>query len=958
MAKIHRKHKPAYQPAQDDMAQRYFGAHPQEDPQDIEHDPRMGSGGSIHIKPSHKGKFTEYKKRTGKTTEEALHSKDPHVRQMANFARNAKKWHHGDGGFIIAADGTLVPGLPQPTPAAVTPQERQAYNNYRGALVSAPGRYVRNWDHNEDFQKEMAQKTGWDYSRNAAIQADMKDRSQAMPGSVNGIVGSDPWGGNPNWEGSRESNKSYTKYTYQQKDAKGNVYYSEDRGTEAIPQSQIGDFTARAHQSLGVQPVRDEYAGFGDPKSDVNYRAPGDVSGFGAPEQGTPADAPKGLAATGFPTREESIQGYQDRRARGEELPDNYFDDSDNSSYNMHGGDSEEYGDGGYINPFNKATGQPMRRLYKTPLPQKAYHPQMPTYAVGGTIYDTVASSLKRAYGGKIRRMDGLSGPNVVPGATSPNLDDPTGDNRYKDTLPDAQGNTPPEIKPEDPPTMIADDGDPSPDTPQQKPAQQAPKAPSVSHNEIGFSTNGLLNAAYSGADALVTNAITNPRIRAREAQLRKDLSNPVAGPTDFYGHGMGMYGDGGVTDEDYRSHPGDANALVESKEMIQTPDGNMFPVTGEEYHSDKPGGMGGKYMDLPPESRVFSKRKMLDKYTASAIMDKKITKKMAPAVAVKAFDTKNEESILASKFSDPIAISTADFIKGLKDSKKDMVFQAQEATKAPQMPNYAEFGGTMMAKFGGRIMGGGDEVDDNPLVDKKRLSGVAPQGNDDDQTMFAPNTQTPEQADDIRSMQRLGQPSYNNPLFAADHSSDYEDWIAAKNLDDMGQWAKDNPGPSSKAPSGPNAGSKAMSWLGKHGSQNLKDLPLYAPEMMATLNAMTDAPIWSQKYNPKYVRANELNVQADLNRNLSMGYAAQQRSFGNAGVDSGRRMASLATWSTLPIRLDRLRLTTTVVSASGLIIRMLVLRMMPTSAISLLQSKWLLRWQLERLIDSVHLRT
>ena len=54
--------------------------------------------GGIHIKPSHVGRFTEYKKRTGKTTEEALHSPDPHVRQMANFARNAAKWKHEFGG--------------------------------------------------------------------------------------------------------------------------------------------------------------------------------------------------------------------------------------------------------------------------------------------------------------------------------------------------------------------------------------------------------------------------------------------------------------------------------------------------------------------------------------------------------------------------------------------------------------------------------------------------------------------------------------------------------------------------------------------------------------------------------------------------------------------------------------------------------------------------------------------
>ena len=95
--------------------------------------PEFGKGGKIHIKKENRGKFTAYKKRTGKTTEEALHSKDPHVRQMANFARNAAKWHHkgrkkkhGDGGRIYAypyggpvepeyevEQGEMVQGQPQ-----------------------------------------------------------------------------------------------------------------------------------------------------------------------------------------------------------------------------------------------------------------------------------------------------------------------------------------------------------------------------------------------------------------------------------------------------------------------------------------------------------------------------------------------------------------------------------------------------------------------------------------------------------------------------------------------------------------------------------------------------------------------------------------------------------------------------------------------------------------------------
>jgi len=65
----------------------------------MENFPEAKSG--IHIKPQNKGKFTAYKKRTGKTTEEALHSKDPHVRAMANFARNSAKWRKGEDGIPL-----------------------------------------------------------------------------------------------------------------------------------------------------------------------------------------------------------------------------------------------------------------------------------------------------------------------------------------------------------------------------------------------------------------------------------------------------------------------------------------------------------------------------------------------------------------------------------------------------------------------------------------------------------------------------------------------------------------------------------------------------------------------------------------------------------------------------------------------------------------------------------------
>ena len=47
----------------------------------------------IHINPENKGKFTATKQRTGKSTEELTHSKNPLTRKRAVFAQNAKKWN-------------------------------------------------------------------------------------------------------------------------------------------------------------------------------------------------------------------------------------------------------------------------------------------------------------------------------------------------------------------------------------------------------------------------------------------------------------------------------------------------------------------------------------------------------------------------------------------------------------------------------------------------------------------------------------------------------------------------------------------------------------------------------------------------------------------------------------------------------------------------------------------------
>lgn len=53
------------------------------------------SKSGINIDPKNKGKFNATKKRTGKSTEELTHSKNPLTRKRAIFARNVRKWNKG-----------------------------------------------------------------------------------------------------------------------------------------------------------------------------------------------------------------------------------------------------------------------------------------------------------------------------------------------------------------------------------------------------------------------------------------------------------------------------------------------------------------------------------------------------------------------------------------------------------------------------------------------------------------------------------------------------------------------------------------------------------------------------------------------------------------------------------------------------------------------------------------------
>lgn len=61
----------------------------------------LRDGGSIHIKPENRGKFTALKERTGHSATWFKENGTPAQKKMATFALNARKWHHkADGGEI------------------------------------------------------------------------------------------------------------------------------------------------------------------------------------------------------------------------------------------------------------------------------------------------------------------------------------------------------------------------------------------------------------------------------------------------------------------------------------------------------------------------------------------------------------------------------------------------------------------------------------------------------------------------------------------------------------------------------------------------------------------------------------------------------------------------------------------------------------------------------------------
>jgi hypothetical protein len=166
----------------------------------------------------------------------------------------------------------------------------------------------------------------------------------------------------------------------------------------------------------------------------------------------------------------------------------------------------------------------------------------------------------------------------------------------------------------------------------------------------------------------------------------------------DRYGsnQGLQLMEMGGISD--YKAEYG-ANVEVEGGEMISLPNGLAETIYGDSHSQ------GGINMNLPPESKVFSKKLKIKN-------DK--GKKKSFATLAKPFETKKDIENLESSISDNINKKTAELNIALKENSRDEIFNLQEGLKISGFFNkkiQQETIDNYKKQYGGSINNGYEEI-------------------------------------------------------------------------------------------------------------------------------------------------------------------------------------------------------------------------------------------------------
>lgn len=138
-----------------------------------------------------------------------------------------------------------------------------------------------------------------------------------------------------------------------------------------------------------------------------------------------------------------------------------------------------------------------------------------------------------------------------------------------------------------------------------------------------------------------------------------------------------------------YYQTGGVANAELEDKETLVTPDGELSKIEGK-THAE-----GGEMVNIPDQTRIYSHYLKAPQEVIRQVLGKESKKKMSYADLSKKFPTKPYIDILEDPDSDKYQLTTAQVSLANNLAKLDTIFFAQETDKSRDSKNKFQQGGT-----------------------------------------------------------------------------------------------------------------------------------------------------------------------------------------------------------------------------------------------------------------------
>jgi hypothetical protein len=229
----------------------------------------------------------------------------------------------------------------------MTPQQRDAWN--RQQVAARQQGFIGN-QHSREPGNQFMQSQGMDPNQLGAYQADLLEQRNTSP-----------WG---------KRAGAYMTPGAERDFSPADSHYGKDTAREMYLNYNVQgkpfgtDWKAATAYSGQLEAARqNEWQNFGKPQANINYRGADAIYPENRIAEAPTTPKPTGLAATGFPTREEAISKYQTRKASGQELPSNYFlkgnPDYSIDTLRRTGKGSDEYAYGGNVTKRIRITGLP-----------------------------------------------------------------------------------------------------------------------------------------------------------------------------------------------------------------------------------------------------------------------------------------------------------------------------------------------------------------------------------------------------------------------------------------------------------------------------------------------------------------------------------------------------------------------------------------------------------------------